>query len=662
MPAPRPDRDPPGPGWYAPCEALQRDWNELIERVRQTGEPLFYAKGYADIIPRIRELTENPDIPAKTRAPMIEALENHHQDLSARQYVENYLDATGRHMDTHASLQRVAGNLGVPIVKVSEHLGWRQEADRLMAAAAAILAEGERYGPHLDNMENGRARVEGELSRLRHIIREDGEYASKVKKPEPHGEPADARENVEQLAPVKPDWYAPYEALRQDWNELVKMVRQSGEPLFYAKGYMDMIPRIRGLMENPEIPAKPRAPLIQALENHQRYLSTRKHILDYPGEVERHLDARASLQDVAVDQKIELAGVPAYADWRQEAERLTAAGEAILSGKETYGAHLGRIVDAGTRIEEAVSDLGEAIRDDDEELAERKARELRRLRYGHLAGPRFAMDDGATQDPARAMSSSAAPMQAALSRLGRAIGYLAGGLGDHDRLRTATFAREVLERAEVLKRDWNRQVDRAADEGVHVIYTDGYDRLQGELDTVSKNMLLDRGVESEIRAVLAQLGNAESNRGYFDSWRNLMLGQMDRRGALEAEAAERGVAVSDHEHYDTWRDVIDEAVDRCEGMLADRGDYGIHLDYIAHAQESLGSALSRVREVLEDDDRRLAAALAGQREYESLRMREERVARLLDDPEKLRELRQQRAERKAEKQQQSEGGHWSMRM
>ena len=38
-----------------------------------------------------------------------------------------------------------------------------------------------------------------------------------------------------------------------------------------------------------------------------------------------------------------------------------------------------------------------------------------------------------------------------------------------------------------------------------------------------------------------------------------------------------------------------------------------------------------------------------------IRLREERVARLLDDPEKLRELRQQRAERKAEKQQQSKG-------
>ena len=259
------------------------------------------------------------------------------------------------------------------------------------------------------------------------------------------------------------------------------------------------------------------------------------------------------------------------------------------------------------------------------------------------------------------MGDGAAPVRAAFSRLGRAIGHLVGGRDYHDRLRTRTFAREVLERSGELKRDWNRQVDRAAEEGVHVIYTDGYDRLHKELDTVSKNMLLNRGVESEISAVLAQLGKAVSNRKYFDTWRDLMASQMDRREALEAEAAERGVAVPGHGDYDTWRDVTDFAVGRCEGMLADRGNYGIHLDYIAHAQESLGSALARVREVLEDDDRHLAATLAGQREGESLRMREERIARLLDNPEKLRELRQQRAERKAG-QQQSKSRHWSMRM
>ena len=377
---PPPDRDPPKPDWYAPYEALWRDWNELLERVRQTGEPLFYAKGYADMIPRIQALAENPDIPAETRAPMIEALENHQRDLSARKHVEDCLDAAERHMDTHASLQRVAGSLGVPIVKVSDHLGWRQEADRLLAAAEAILADGERYGVHLDNMETGRVRMEGELSRLRRVIREDGEYASQVKTPEPHGEPADTRENVEQPEPAKPAWMPAYEALRQDWNSLIEDARQAGIPSFYAKGYMDIIPRIRGLMENPDIPAKSRAPLIQVLENHQRYLSTRKHILDYPGEAERHMDARASLQDVAADQEIELTGVPAYPEWRQEAERLMAAGEAILSGKETYGAHLDRLVDARTHMIRALSALREAIGDDDKELAERQARELRRLR------------------------------------------------------------------------------------------------------------------------------------------------------------------------------------------------------------------------------------------------------------------------------------------
>ena len=37
VPLPGLDQDPPRPDWYAPYEALQRDWNELIERVQQTG-------------------------------------------------------------------------------------------------------------------------------------------------------------------------------------------------------------------------------------------------------------------------------------------------------------------------------------------------------------------------------------------------------------------------------------------------------------------------------------------------------------------------------------------------------------------------------------------------------------------------------------------------
>ena len=369
--------------------------------------------------------------------------------------------------------------------------------------------------------------------------------------------------------------------------------------------------------------------------------------------------------DVAADQEIELTGVSAYPDWRQEAERLTAAGEAILSGKKTYGAHLDRLVTARTLMVGALSALREVIRVDDKELAERQARELRRLQNRRWVGPRFASDDGATPDPARVVSPSASPVQAALSGLGSAIGYLVGGQDYQNRMRDARFARQALERAGKLKRDWNRQVDRAAEKGVHVIYTEGYERLHKELERVSQNMLLDRGVESEINTVLAQIDKVVSNRNYFDDCREYMASQMDRREALVAEAAERGVVLPDFGHYDTWRDLTDYAVGRCEELMDDPGNYGIHLDYIAHAQESLGSTLAQVRDVLEDDDRHLAASLAGQREGDDIRMREQRIARLLDDPEKLQELRQQRAERKAEKserQQQSMGRYWSMRI
>ena len=191
---------------------------------------------------------------------MIEALEIYQRDLSARKYVEDCLNAAERHMGTHASLQRVADGLGIPIVEGSDHPGWRQEADRLMAAAQAILADGETYGIHLDNMETGRARVEGELSRLRHIVREDGEYASALKTPEPHGEPVDTQEKVEQPEPVTPAWMPAYEALRQDWKQPHRRRPASRYPIILRQGLHGHHPAHPGLMESPDIQPSHGAP------------------------------------------------------------------------------------------------------------------------------------------------------------------------------------------------------------------------------------------------------------------------------------------------------------------------------------------------------------------------------------------------------------------
>ena len=174
----------------------------------------------------------------------------------------------------------------------------------------------------------------------------------------------------------------------------------------------------------------------------------------------------------------------------------------------TYGSHLDRIVDSKEHMEGALSELCEVIGEDDKELAEREARELRRQRFRHLAGPRFALEHWMT----------------ALRRTRR------GPCPPAPRLYERHFPASAAP-------------------------------------------------SSEISAVLAQLGKAVSNREYFDTWRDLMVGQI-RREALEVGAAERGVAVPGHEDYDTWRNVTDFAVGRCEGL-----NYGIHLDYIVRATE-----------------------------------------------------------------------------
>ena len=170
---PATDAETAKPDWLEPYEALRRDWNSLIERVQQTGEPIFYTKGYADMMPRMQALADNRNIPAETRAPMIRARENHQRDLSARNFVADYLDAAERHMGNHAALQCAAESLDIPIAEVPDHPDWREEADRLVAAGEAILSDKEAYGVHLDHILIGDTRLKWALSDLRETIRRD---------------------------------------------------------------------------------------------------------------------------------------------------------------------------------------------------------------------------------------------------------------------------------------------------------------------------------------------------------------------------------------------------------------------------------------------------------------------------------------------------------
>ena len=111
-------------------------------------------------------------------------------------------------------------------------------------------------------------------------------------------------------------------------------------------------------------------------------------------------------------------------------------------------------------------------------------------------------------------------------------------------------------------------MERAENEGVHVIHTDGYDRLREELHTVSRNYFLDERIAGEIRAVLSTLDKAKGNAGLVETWHGLILKSLERREALHASAARRGMAVLDLADRDLWRNVTDGEIDRGKHILA----------------------------------------------------------------------------------------------
>ena len=444
-----------------------------------------------------------------------------------------------------------------------------------------------------------------------------------------------------------------------EWNALIERARQSGAIAFYTKGYAGLIPRIRELAENPDVPDDRRESLDPILKSDEHHRATRKRVEDFLDTTERHMEKREALREAATDANAMVAELPNYRRWRGKAERLVAEGEAILSDRGIYGPHLDNIAVGGERAQGAVSDLGEAIRDDDEELARAK-REAREQRRWARAQTRLLFSTDPAPDAAEADPAREAPVRAVLSRLGHAAGLAFGGEAYRREIETEGYERNALERTKQPMLEWNRLVQRAMEEGVHVIHMDGCDNLRRELDAVSRNFYLDERVAAKIEAVLSKLGEAGTDAGYVESRHGFLLRSLERREELHASAARRSAAVAGLADYDSWRHGIDEALEHAEHILANPGRYGVHLQSVAAGRERAWHRRSaRAREMLREDDRHLAAVLAGRRKGETVQEREERVARLLDDPDELRRLRERRAERRRSGRRQRRGRYRS---
>ena len=190
---PDPKRDTE-PTWESLYDLLERDWNELVALANRAGLPLPLVRGYDELIGRLRDLAEYPQLPSTEHEELTGLLDYHRAETTVRCAVHDYLTAAERHVNVCQSLQREAERQGVHVSEIAGWPEWRHEAQRLAKAGRAILADEDPYGAYLDAVAAGKPRARLTVDQLHRRIEDARVEAAKPQTPEPRRDPAPGHE------------------------------------------------------------------------------------------------------------------------------------------------------------------------------------------------------------------------------------------------------------------------------------------------------------------------------------------------------------------------------------------------------------------------------------------------------------------------------------
>ena len=178
------------PAWETLYDRLERDWNDLVAVANQAGLPLPVVRGFEDLISRVQNLAEHPELPPTERVELAGLLDYHRAETAARSAVHDYLAAAERHVKAYEPLQRDAESRGLHVVDVAGWPEWLHDARRLEKAGGVILADEDTYGAYLDAVAAARPRARLTVDQLRNRIELGRVETSEAEEPEPRRDPA----------------------------------------------------------------------------------------------------------------------------------------------------------------------------------------------------------------------------------------------------------------------------------------------------------------------------------------------------------------------------------------------------------------------------------------------------------------------------------------
>ena len=208
-----------------------------------------------------------------------------------------------------------------------------------------------------------------------------------------------------------------------------------------------------------------------------------------------------------------------------------------------------------------------------------------------------------------------------------------------------------------LQRDWNDLVARSEDAragepDLPLLLMDGYDALIRRVRTLADHP----GLSERARNVLGELLDyhedetvaRETAEGYLDSAER----HVEAYKVLERQARELGLPVVRLDAWPQWREAAEMLAATGKAVLSNEDRYGAWLEAKIIGKARARLTVEQLRNRLRENRTRTAKAQVRQPRRESAPKQEQGFAHILDDPEKLRELRE-----KAEKRERKRGRH-----
>ena len=203
-----------------------------------------------------------------------------------------------------------------------------------------------------------------------------------------------------------------------------------------------------------------------------------------------------------------------------------------------------------------------------------------------------------------------------------------------------------------LKRDWNELVARSEEPDLPLLLMDGYDTLIRRVRTLAAHSdlsesacdVLDELIEYHDEETVLR----ETAEGFLESAESHVEAYM----ALEHQAGERGIPVAHLDAWPEWRDAAQMLATTGKAVLVNDERYGAYLDAMTIGKARARLTVEQLTNRLRENRSHAAKPELRQPQPDPTPKQEQGFAHILDDREKLRELRE-----KAERRDRKRGRH-----